>query len=184
MRGSAQKGRIDLNQGCVDATFAPAKGGGEGVGLTRKGKGTKLQLIVDGKAFRSGTASQRRTRPSGTGCGTPPGLFSETTQPQRLIGDQACDGDKVDEMLAELRLEMIAPYRMNRRPGNVTQDGRPQRRYRSRWIAERTLAWLGARRRLFARREKRLSQYVGFTPLGCLSLQHLNPIRRRQNRPD
>jgi len=37
-----QKGRIDLQQCFVNMTFAAAKGGGEAVGLTRKGKGRKI----------------------------------------------------------------------------------------------------------------------------------------------
>src|SRR5438093_10101201 len=57
VRSLAQKGRIDLDQCFIDATFAPAKGGGEGVGLTRKGKGTKLQLIVDGGGTSVGRES-------------------------------------------------------------------------------------------------------------------------------
>ena len=56
VRSLAQKGRIDLDQCFVDATFAPAKGGGEGVGLTKKGKGTKLQLIVDGQGLPLGAS--------------------------------------------------------------------------------------------------------------------------------
>jgi transposase len=56
VRSLAQKGRIDLDQCFIDATFAPAKGGGEGVGLTKKGKGTKLQLIVDGQGLPLGAS--------------------------------------------------------------------------------------------------------------------------------
>jgi len=41
------EGRVDLEECFVDATFAAANG--VAVGLARKGKGTKLQLIVDGK---------------------------------------------------------------------------------------------------------------------------------------
>jgi hypothetical protein len=35
---------------------------------------------------------------------------------------------------------------------------------------ERTFAWLGARRRLLVRWEKKLANFVGFTLVGCLSL--------------
>lgn len=97
-------------------------------------------------------------------------LFSAQTPPERLLGDKAYDGDELDETLAELGLEMIAPHRQNRRPENVTQDGRPLRRDRHRWIVERTFAWLGARRRLLVRWEKKMNHFVGFTLLGCLSL--------------
>jgi Putative transposase of IS4/5 family (DUF4096) len=56
VRSLAQKGRIDLEQCFIDATFAPAKGGGEGVGLTKKGKGTKLPVIVDGQGLPLGVS--------------------------------------------------------------------------------------------------------------------------------
>src|SRR6476620_4847378 len=43
----------------------------------------------------------------------------------------------LDQTLAELGIDMISPHRSNRRPENLTQDGRPLRRYRRRWIVER-----------------------------------------------
>src|SRR5271166_1520600 len=48
IRELLESGQIEIDQGFVDATFAPARGGGDGVGLTRKGKGTKVQIAVDG----------------------------------------------------------------------------------------------------------------------------------------
>jgi transposase len=170
VRSLAQQGRIDLDQCLVDATFAPAKGGGEGVGLTQKGKGTKLQRIVDGQGLPLGASVAAAHVAEWHMVRQTLDLFSEQTRPGRLIGDRAYDGDGLDEALAELGLEMIAPHRQNRRPENVTQDGRPLRRCRHRWIAGRTLAWLGARRRLLVRWEKKLTNFVGFTLLGCLSL--------------
>ena len=50
---------------------------------------------------------------------------------QRLIGDNAYGSDQLDRELAETGVEMIAPHRCNR--ANLTQDGRPLRRYRHRW---------------------------------------------------
>ena len=135
VRSLAQKGRIDLDQCFIDATFAPAKGGGEGVGLTKKGKGTKLQLIVDGQGLPLGVSVAGANVAGWHMVQETLDLFSEKTQPERLIGGKAYDCDELDETLAELGLEMIAPHRKNRRPQNVTQDGRPLRRYRHRWIA-------------------------------------------------
>ena len=68
--------------------------------------------------------------------------------PERLVGDKAYDSDKLDDMLAEYGIEMIAPHRQNRRPENVTQDGRSLRRYKRRWLVERTISWLQNYRRL------------------------------------
>jgi transposase len=53
------------------------------------------------------------------------------------------------------------PYRANRtvRP---YEDGRQLRRYRHRWIIERTFAWFGHSRRLLVRHERRTSMYCSF----------------------
>ncbi|TLD71492.1 IS5 family transposase [Phragmitibacter flavus] len=165
-----QRGRIDLEECFIDATFAPAKAGGQGVGLTRKGKGTKMQLIVDAEGLplgvSIGTAGQGENKMvQGT-----LELFAPETQPERLIGDKAYDDDALDATLAELGIEMISPHRSNRLPENVTQDGRPLRRYKRRWKVERTIAWLGNHRRLLVRYDKQLSVFTGFTLLGCLMI--------------
>ncbi len=67
------------------------------------------------------------------------GLADEEVQPKRLIGDKGYGSDALDQTLAELGIEMISPHRSNRRSDTVTQDGRPLRRYRKRWIVERTI---------------------------------------------
>ena len=67
--------------------------------------------------------------------------------PHRLIYDRAADSDPLRERLAERGVELICPHRRGRvRP--ATQDGRPLRRYRKRWLVERTISWLGWSRRL------------------------------------
>jgi len=94
--------------------------------------------------------------------------------PQRLIGDRAYDADGLDEALAELEVEMIAPHRRNRKRPK-TQDGRPLRRYRRRWKVERLFAWLSNFRRLVVRYERHALNFLGFVHLGCLLilLRHL-----------
>jgi transposase len=170
-----REGRIDLQECFIDATFAPAKAGGEGVGLTRKGKGSKMQIIVDAQGIplgaSVGTAQQGENKMvQGT-----LDLFDPQTTPERLVGDKAYDDDALDATLAELGIEMIAPHRANRLPENTTQDGRPLRRYKRRWKVERTIAWLGNHRRLLTRFDRHLSVFTGFTLLGCLmiAMRHL-----------
>jgi len=175
IRSLVQTGRIDLEQCFIDATFAPAKGGGGAVGLTRKGKGSKIQLVVDNQGVPLGVAVDAASVSEPAMVQQTLELFAPDTKPQRLIGDKAYDFDALDETLAELGIEMIAPHRKNRLPENRTQDGRAVRRYRHRWIVERTIAWLGNHRRLLVRWEKKLSVFLGFTLLGCLmiALRHL-----------
>ncbi len=45
---SHQQGQLDWTTAFLDGSFAPAKKGGDKVGLTRKGKGTKWMLVIDG----------------------------------------------------------------------------------------------------------------------------------------
>ena len=93
--------------------------------------------------------------------------------PQRLIGDAAYDSDPLDRALAACEIELIAPHRGNRI--NLTQDGRPLRRYRRRWRVERLFAWLQNSRRLVTRYERRSGNYLGFLHLACaiILLRHL-----------
>jgi len=42
-----EQGEIDESESYIDATFASAKGGGDEIGKTRRGKGVKILAIVD-----------------------------------------------------------------------------------------------------------------------------------------
>jgi hypothetical protein len=42
-----EEGTIDERESFIDATFAAAKGAGEAVGFTKRGKGVKILAIVD-----------------------------------------------------------------------------------------------------------------------------------------
>jgi len=86
--------------------------------------------------------------------------------PQRLIGDRAYDSDPLDEQLAGLGVEMIAPHRNNRK-SKATQDGRTLRRYRRRWKAERFLAWLFNYRRCIVRYENKEENFRSMILLAC-----------------
>lgn len=170
-----QEGRVSLEECFVDATFAAAKGGGGAVGLTRKGKGTKLQLVVDAKGVPLALSLDAANVGETAMVQQTLALADESIQPKRLIGDKGYDSDTLDKTLAELGIEMISPHRSNRRPDTATQDGRPLRRYRKRWVVERTIAWLGNHRRLLTRHEKHASLFAAFATLGCLmiALRHL-----------
>jgi len=93
--------------------------------------------------------------------------------PVHLIGDAAYDSDPLDRALAAVDITLIAPHRGNR--VNLTQDGRPLRRYRRRWRVERLFAWLQNSRRLVTRYERRSGNFLGFLHLACaiILLRHL-----------
>jgi transposase len=78
----------------------------------------------------------------------------------------AYDSNPLDaRLLAERGIEMIAPHNPTRK--TKTQDGRPLRRYRRRWLVERVFAWLHNFRRLVTRYERKPENFLGFLQLGC-----------------
>jgi IS5 family transposase len=95
--------------------------------------------------------------------------------PARLIGDRAYDSDPLDQELAQLGVELIAPHRPNRRKPR-TRDGRPLRRYRRRRNIERLTAWLQRSRRVLARHDYSLDNDRGLV-LPARTLVLLRPLR-------
>jgi len=87
--------------------------------------------------------------------------------PKRLIADRAYDSDKHRIRLAQREIELICPHRKGRkRP--PTQDGRKLRRYKRRWIVERTIAWFGNFRRLVVRWDHDINIYRAFFHVACI----------------
>ena len=84
-----------------------------------------------------------------------------------MIADKGYDSDLLRARLARRNIELIVPHRRNRNKP-PTQDGRPLRRYRRRWIVERTFAWLGVQRRLVVRWDRSLTIYNAFFHIACL----------------
>jgi transposase len=77
-----------------------------------------------------------------------------------VIADRGYDSDPLRKQFARRGLELIVPHRKGRRKP-PTQDGRSLRRYKRRWIVERTFAWLGNYRRLAVRYDRSLTIYRG-----------------------
>jgi len=92
-----------------------------------------------------------------------------TGEPDRLILDRAYDSDPLRDRLAKRGIEMICPHRSNRTKPN-RQDGRRLRRYKHRWIVERTIAWLQNFRRIVVRWEHKLLMYRAFVHVACLMI--------------
>jgi len=87
--------------------------------------------------------------------------------PEKLIGDKAYDCDPLDEQLAEIGIELIAPHKRNRKKAK-TQDGRKLRRYKRRWKVERFFAWIQNYRQIVVRYEYHLDNFLGFVHLACI----------------
>jgi transposase len=152
----------------VDWTFAKAKSGGDGIGCTRAGNGVKSMIMVDTKGLPVAAYSTTASAHEGHLVQRLFDFMVPEQIPERLIGDKAYDSDSLDEQMAEMKVETIAPNRGNR---SQTQDGRPLRRYKKRWTIERTIAWLQHFRRLRIRWEKSTVLFEGLLHLAyCLLL--------------
>ena len=165
-----EQGGYRLYECFIDGTFAKAKGGGDGIGCTRVGKGVKIMVLVDARglpvAVDTCSANPHETR-------LVQRLFEfmlTAEAPPRVIGDKAYDSDRLDEQLAQQGIELIAPHRSGRKAENVTQDRRSLRRYARRWTVERTISWFQNFRRLCIRWEKSTKLFSGFLHLGCTIL--------------
>lgn len=97
-------GRMEIDKSIIDNTFAAAKCGGEAVGLTRKDKGTKIQLDTDAHGTILAVSS----------------ILPMWHRLERMAGDKTYDYDARDIMLGDLGIEMISPHRRNRKPENRT----------------------------------------------------------------
>ena len=141
------------------------KKGGRCVGKTKRGKGTKLVVVVDGAgvplALTVHSASPSETKM------IEPTLDRLPRQPRRLILDRAFDSDKFRDRLAARGIDPIVPYR-KRAVSMKYNDGRKQRRYKRRWKVERTFAWLGNFRRVLVRHERKHWIYRAFVHLACV----------------
>ena len=151
---------------------------GSKVGKTKRGKGTKWMVVVDGQGVPLGmqlySASPNEVRlaeetlasihVTRRGCGG-----RARQKPQRVIADRAYDSDPLRQRLAARSIELIAPHRWNRSKPR-TQDGRALRRYQRRWKVERTLAWLGNFRRLVVRYDRLITIYQAFFHIACFMI--------------
>ena len=154
----------------IDGTFSKARGGGDGIGTTKAGKGVKIMVLVDARGLPV-AVDTTSANPHESQLVQRLFDFMLTAQtPPRVIGDKAYDSDRLDEQLARRGIEMIAPHRRNRKPDNVTQDGRSLRRYDRRWKVERLFAWLQNFRRIVMRYERHPENFQGFVHLGCLCI--------------
>jgi transposase len=85
--------------------------------------------------------------------------------PDRIIADKGYDARYLWTAMKERGVDLIAPHQRNRK--THYQDGRKLRRYRRRWIVERTNAWLFNFRRLVVRYEHKLENFRAFLHLAC-----------------
>jgi transposase len=146
------------------------------VGKTKKGKGTKWLVVVDGEGVplachldAANKAEVKLLEQTLDNIAVEPADAQEAPpRPKRLVCDKGYDSDPLrGRLLRERGIEQVCPHRKNRRRPPL-QDGRKLRRYKRRWKVERTFAWLGNYRRLGVRYERSLKMYRAFFHVACL----------------
>jgi len=151
----------------------PGKKGGAAVGKTKRGKGTKWMVLVDGEGLPLGvrleTASPSEVTLAETTLAqvrVPRPKGRPRQKPERVIADRGYDSDPLRQRLRRRGIELIVPYRENNQHRRY-KDRRKLRRYKRRWKVERTTAWPGQFRRLLVRHEYLLTTIVAFSYLAC-----------------
>ena len=86
--------------------------------------------------------------------------------PERIVADRGYDSFGLWDRLKRRGIDLIAPHLTTRT--HRFQDGRGLRRYRRRWIVERTNAWLHNFRRLVTRYERHVEHYRAFLHAACM----------------
>ncbi len=167
-----QQGKLDWTMAFLDGSFAPAKKGGDKVGLTKKGKGTKWMLVVDGTGLPLGfylesanTAEVRLAEATLDTISVSRPRGRPRQRPEKLVADRGYDSSAFRGVLRRRGIGMCIPPK--RRPATWRpKRGRPvlarRDEYRERYKVERSFAWLGNFRRLLIRWEHLCEVYEGF----------------------
>ena len=137
------------------------------MGLTRKGKGTKVMLVTDANGVPIGglvasaqRAEIRLAEPTLATVKVPRRRGRPRSRPLELVADRGYDSRPFRRGLRRRGIKPCIPERRGKKP-------RPGRKsdvsnYRERWKVERTFAWLGNFRRLVVRYERLTHVYFAF----------------------
>jgi len=131
------------------------------------GAGTPVGAYLDSASPAEVTLLEKTLDTVAVGRPSTPGRPRK--RPERLMADRGDDSNPLRARLARRGIEPIIPARRTHKRA-THQDGRQLRRYRRRWIVERTFAWLGHVRRLVVRYERLITTYAGFFHLACALL--------------
>lgn len=140
----------------LDAVFVRSRGGGDELGLTRRGKGSKLQVVCDEDSLPvawelySASPSESRTMLET--------LASLGELPSVIVADKAYDVDALREEIRSLGGLLLVPHKKGRVKPPLDQE-EVGRHYKRRWLVERFFAWLAAWRRVATRWERRAASY-------------------------
>ena len=173
-----EQGKLDWSKGFIDGSFVAAEKGGDGVGPTKIGRGSKVMLVTEGHGLPIGLhvdsatphemalvdATLRSIRVPRPGRGRPKSRLRE------LVADKAYDSRPFRQSLRHRGIKPTIP--VVRRPAHWRpRIGRPPvvgPHFTDRWKVERANAWMDNHRRLLIRFERKLVNFRGFCLLALI----------------
>lgn len=179
-------GKLDLTQTNLDATFAPAKGGGAEVGNTRKGKGTKIEIVSEGHSIplsltvaSANEAEITLAEPTVAAIRITTRRGRPKTRPKLVCADKAYDSMAFRRALRKRGIKTAIPERTSKKQKRRKKGPKPQcpkANYEQRWKVERTFAWLGNFRRTLIRWERKFEAFKGFVTFTCMFVTIRNVV--------
>ena len=105
-----EQGGIDESECFIDAMFAPAKGGGAGIGRTKRGKGVKIMGIVDRRGLPLSVSTHAANHHEVTLVQLSFDFYMIEAKPENLIGDRDdCSAPQESEAPHDPGWASIAP---------------------------------------------------------------------------
>jgi hypothetical protein len=132
------RGTVEVGRGFSRRQLRPREKGGSAVGKTKRGKGTKWMVLVDGEGLRLGVRLES-TSPSEVKLAeatlaevrVPRAKGRPRQKPEWVIADRGYDSDPLRQRLRRRGIDLIVPYRENNHHRRY-EDGRKLRRYKRR----------------------------------------------------
>jgi transposase len=90
------EGYLDVQEAFIDGSFAPAKKGGNCVGKTKRGKGTKIMAIADRHGLPVAVHVESATPHEVTLVKATIAQTLVRKRPEHLVGDSAYESDQLD----------------------------------------------------------------------------------------
>lgn len=148
----------------LDAVFVRSRGGGHDlVGLTRHGKGSKIQAMCDPDSrpliFQLTSANPNESTITSSL------IEDEVELPDIVVADKAYDYDFLRDDFEAKDSKLLSPHR-SRRAAPPRDQEHIGRHYKQRWRVERFFSWLAAWRRLATRWERNSHRYWQWLCLG------------------
>jgi len=140
----------------MDAMFVRARYTGDLVGLTRHGKGSKLQALVGANSLPLAIQLESANPHEATTAVALLDLVDEL--PPLIVADRAYDSDPLRDEVKARDAKLLSPHRSTRKKPPRDQE-HIGRHYKNRWCVERFFAWLAAWRRLATRWEAKSLNY-------------------------